>query len=379
MDIQNIRDEINELDEKLVELFVRRMHLARAVAEYKKEHDLPVTDRTREREVLHRLTGEVTPEFQVYTKSLYQKLFELSKTYQSALLSSESALVKQIRASIETTPRLLPARAKVACQGTEGAYSQLACDRIFQTPSVEFFDSFDAVFRAVDSGLCHYGILPIENSTAGSVTSVYELMQKYRFYIVGGTRLCVGHTLMAPCGTRLSDVREVISHEQALSQCSDYLKGMEGVRITRAKNTALAAKELAASERHDAAVICSADCAELYGLCVLESSVANTENNHTRFICIAKEPEIYPGANRTSLMVRLPHKPGALYGLLARFDALGINLTKIESRPIAGTDFEFMFYFDIDASVYDDALLALLAQLEAEMSGLTYLGSYYEC
>ena len=379
MDIQNIRNEINELDDQLVDLFVRRMQIAREVAEYKKEHNLPVTDRTREREVLHRLTGQVAPEFSAYTKSLYQKLFELSKTYQSTLLSGESTLAKQITSALESTEKLLPARAKVACQGTEGAYSQLAADRMFQTPSVEFFDSFDAVFRAVDSGLCRYGVLPIENSTAGSVTAVYELMQKYRFSIVGGARLCVGHTLMAPVGTSLSDVREVFSHEQALAQCSDYLKQMEGVTVTRAKNTALAAKELAASARRDAAVICSADCAALYGLSILETSVANTENNHTRFICIAKELEIYPGADRTSLMVRLPHKPGALYALLARFDALGINLTKIESRPIKGTDFEFMFYFDIDASVYDKNLLDLLAQLEAEIPNLVYLGSYHEC
>ncbi|MBP3686600.1 MAG: hypothetical protein J6J21_06175 [Clostridia bacterium] len=145
------------------------------------------------------------------------------------------------------------------------------------------------------------------------------------------------------------------------------------------QNTAIAAKELAESGRQDAAVICSADCAELYGLSVLEHSVANTENNHTRFICIAKELEIYPGADRTGLMVRLPHKPGSLYSLLSRFDALGINLSKLESRPIAGTDFEFMFYFDVDASVYDENLLSLLSQLEAEIPGLVYLGSYHEC
>lgn len=379
MDIQNIRDEINEIDDRLVELFVRRMQIAQDVATYKKEHNLPVTDRTREREVIYRLTEKVDPAFSSYTRSLYQKLFELSKTYQSALLSGESSLVKQISSALETTEKRLPARAKIACQGTEGAYSQLAADRIFTTPCVEFFDSFDAVFRAVDSGLCRYGVLPIENSTAGSVTAVYELMQKYRFYIVGGARLCVGHALLAPKQTALSDVREVYSHEQALAQCSDYLKQLDGVVVTPAKNTAIAAKELAESGRRDAAVICSADCAQLYGLSVLEHSVANTENNHTRFICIAKELEIYPGADRTGLMVRLPHKPGSLYSLLSRFDALGINLSKLESRPIAGTDFEFMFYFDVDASVYDENLLSLLSQLEAEIPGLVYLGSYHEC
>lgn len=378
MDIQALRENINRIDDELVRLFEERMRTARSIAQYKQEHSLPVSDRTREREVIHRLTGEVSPEFASYTKSLYTTLFELSKTYQSSVLRGDSKLASDIKEALETTEKLFPARAVVACQGTEGAYSQFACESMFQYPSIIYTDTFEGVFRAVDSGLCRYGILPVENSTAGSVTAVYELMQKYKFHIVASTRLCIDHAMLANGKIPLSDIKEVFSHEQALNQCSEYLSRMPGVRLTVCKNTAIAAKELAESGRKDAAVICCSECADLYGLCEIAGGIANTENNHTRFICISKKIEIYPGANRTSLMARLPHKPGALYHIISRFAALGINLTKLESRPIPGKDFEFMFYFDIDASIYSPELIELFSQLEYEIPELGYLGSYHE-
>lgn len=378
MDIQKLREEINSLDDALVELFCRRMETAKKIAEYKKENALPVFDRTREREVLHRLTGQAPKELVSYIKALYATLFELSKTHQLSVLNTPSLLTEKIHSALRETPSEFPSRATIACQGTEGAYSQAACDRMFSCPSIHYVDNFNAVFHAVDSGLCQYGILPVENSTAGSVTAVYELMQKYKFHIVKSTKLFINHSLLACRGAKLSDVKEIFSHEQALHQCSDYTAKLPGVKVTVCKNTAIAARDLAASGRTDAAVICSSDCADLYNLSVLATGISNTQNNYTRFICISKKLEIYPGANRTSLMVRLPHKPGSLNALLSRFNALDINLTKLESRPVIGTNFEFMFYFDIESSVYSPQFTELLAQLEYELPELTYLGSYYE-
>ena len=378
MDIQKLREEINSIDDKMVELFCRRMETAQKIAEYKKENNLPVFDRTREREVLYRLTDSVPKELESYTKALYATLFEVSKTHQLSVLHNQSPLAEKIRTAITETAPEFPARATIACQGTEGAYSQCACDRMFPYPSILYVDSFNAVFRAVDSGLCQYGILPVENSTAGSVTAVYELMQKYKFHIVKSTKLFINHTLLACHGTALSDVKEIFSHEQALHQCSDYTAKLPGVKVTVCKNTAIAARDLAASGRTDAAVICSSDCADIYNLSVLATGISNTQNNYTRFICISKNLEIYPGADRTSLMVRLPHKPGTLYSLLSRFNALGVNLTKLESRPVIGSNFEFMFYFDIESSVYTPQFSELLSQLEYELPEMTYLGSYHE-
>ncbi|MDO4528498.1 MAG: prephenate dehydratase [bacterium] len=275
------------------------------------------------------------------------------------------------------TPVSRPERATVACQGVEGAYSQFACDKMFTYPSIMYFSGFEDVFKAVDSGLCRYGILPVENSTAGSVNKVYDLMNKYKFYITHSLKLFIGHALLAPEGVNLGDIKEVFSHEQALNQCSEYLASL-GVKITVCENTAAAAKMVAESGRKDCAAIGSKDCAELYGLHVIKSGIQNTDNNYTRFICISKNLEIHPGANKTSIMMTIPHKPGSLYNIISSFAALGLNMTKLESRPLPGTNFEFMFYFDIDASVYSDNLKILLNELEHDAEQFSYLGSYTE-
>ncbi len=378
MDMEKLRNEIDEIDDSLVKLFEKRMQSTARLAKHKKEHSVPVSDRTREREIIYRMSGKVAPELAGYTKSLYNTLFDLSKSYQNSLISPESKLASEIKKSLEGSEKLFPERAVVACQGTEGAYSQFACDRMFKYPEIMYVNSFDSVFEAVGRGLCRYGILPLENSTAGSVTAVYELMQKHKFYIVGSIKLCISHSLLAAPGVRLDGVKEIFSHEQALNQCSKFLSELKDVKVTVCANTAEAAKSVADSGRSDCAAICSGDCAELYGLSEIASGISNTENNYTRFICISKELEIYPGASCTSLMVRLPHKPGSLYSVISRFAALGVNLTKLESRPVPGSDFEFMFYFDVDASVYSPELAELITQLENELPGLVYLGSYNE-
>ncbi len=377
MDINELRQEIDSIDKQLTELFEKRMKTAANIAAYKKENGLAVYDRERERKVFNKVTEMTSPEIQSYTKTLYQTIFDLSRSYQKKLMNPASDLVKMLDEVTASTPLQRPDRAVVACQGVEGAYSQFACDKLFAYPSIMYFAGFEDVFKAVDSGLCRYGILPLENSTAGSVNSVYDLMKKYKFYITHSTKLCIGHSLLAPVGTKLDDIKEVFSHEQALNQCSDFIKSI-GAKVTVCKNTAAAAKMVAESGRKDCAAIGSKDCAELYSLKVLKSGVQNTDNNYTRFICISKTPEIYPGAKKTSIMLTIPHKPGSLYNIISKFAALGLNMTKLESRPIPGSNFEFMFYFDIDASVYSENLKALLGELESDCEQFSYLGSYTE-
>ena len=377
MDINELRLEIDSIDKQLTELFEKRMKTAASIAAYKKENGLAVYDRERERKVFNKVTEMTSPEIQSYTKTLYQTIFDLSRSYQKKLMNPASDLAKMLDEVTASTPLQRPDRAIVACQGVEGAYSQFACDKIFAYPSIMYFAGFEDVFKAVDSGLCRYGILPLENSTAGSVNSVYDLMKEYNFYITHSTKLCIGHSLLAPVGTELADIKEVFSHEQVLNQCSDFIKSI-GAKVTVCKNTAAAAKMVAESGRKDCAAIGSKDCAELYSLKVLKSGVQNTDNNYTRFICISKTPEIYPGAKKTSIMLTIPHKPGSLYNIISKFAALGLNMTKLESRPIPGSNFEFMFYFDIDASVYSENLKALLSELESDCEQFSYLGSYTE-
>ena len=378
MSMEELRKEIDEIDEQLVALFVKRMGVSARVAEEKKQKGRAVLDPARERRLLERVSELAGEELESQTRVLYNLILSLSRSHQNHCLGFDGALLDKIRDGIQNTGKVFPERAFVACQGVEGAYSQLACDKLFPAANIMYMNSFEGVFNAVDKGLCRYGILPLENSAAGSVNQIYDLMMKYNFHIVRSTRLHISHVLLAPKGAKLADIKEIYSHEQAIRQCSEFLQGLKGVHVHVCENTAMAAKAVAESGRNDVAAISSESCAALYDLDILETALPNVDNNYTRFICISKPLEIYPGANRTSLMLVLPHKPGALHSILSKFYSLGVNLLKLESRPIPGRDFEFMFYFDIEVSVYAEAFENLLSQLQAEAEKFQYLGSYNE-
>ena len=378
MDLNELRQQINSIDDELLNLFTRRMDLASQVADYKRAHDLPILQPAREREILKNAAEKAGPELGGYARVLFSMLMELSKSYQNKRNNKEIELHRQIESAIETTPRLFPRSPMVACQGVEGANSQIACEKIFQSPFIMYFKSFESVFTAIEQGLCQYGILPIENSTAGSVKKVYDLMIHHNFSIVRTFRLKVDHNLLTKKGVKLEDVKEIYSHEQAIGQCGAFLEKLTGVKVIAVENTAVAAKMVAESDRTDIAAISSRSCAELYGLQNLAPSIQDKDNNRTRFICISKNLEIYPGADKTSIMMVLPHRPGSLYRVLARLYVLGINVTKLESRPIPNRDFEFMFYFDLDTSIYSEEFVQLMCELDDLCEEFKYLGSYSE-
>ena len=378
MDMTELRGRIDAADEALINAFVERMNVSGEIAQYKAAHGLPVLDKKREREKLYAVSGKVPEDMQSYAVELYSLLFELSRSRQNRLLHKQSPLAESVQSAIENTPPLFPEKAAVACQGVEGSNSQIACERLFRLPREHYFSSFDEVFNAIENGLCRYGVLPIENSTAGSVNAVYDLMMRHHFHIVRSVRVKVDHNLLALPGAKLSGIREIYSHEQALSQCAKFLASFPNVNVIPCENTAMAAKLVADSGRDDVAALSTHACERLYHLACLAPSVQDTADNYTRFICITRDLEIYPGADRTSLMMTLPHEPGALYKVLSRLYALGINLNKLESRPIPERSFEFMFYFDLENPVYDPAFLQLLSELGDISEEYTYLGSYSE-
>lgn len=377
-DLSKLREEINSVDREIVELFKRRMTIAASVAEYKREHNLPVLDAARERALLARISDMAGEEFDGYARTLYHTMLDVSRAYQYTKLNSESKVYADIKKTMDNTADIFPPRARVACQGVEGAYSQIAAEKLFELPQISYYKSFDAVFSAIESDECRYGVLPIENSTAGSVKKVYELMLEHKFHIVRSVRVKIDHNLLCKKGTKLENIKEIISHEQAISQCTAFLRSLGDVKITIAPNTAVAAKTVAESGRDDIAALSSRFCAELYGLENIASSVQDNGNNHTRFICISKTPEIYPGADKLTLMMVTNNKPGALYNVLSCFNALGVNMTKLESCPIPERDFEFMFYFDFTVSVYSQNLERLLCELEARGERYKLLGVYSE-
>ena len=378
MDLKDARVRIDSIDDEITRLFAERMGIARDIAAYKSEHKLPIFDRERERAVLNRVEDKVGPELESYANVLYTTLFDVTRSYEYRSLTTESPIGGAIKQALKDTPEVFPNRSVVACQGVEGSFSQSACDRIFNMPSIMYFDNFRSVFQAVESGFCTYGVLPIENSTAGSVNEVYDLMRKHKFYIVRGAKIKVEHCLLAKKGTKLSDIKEIYSKDIALDQCSDFLGTLKGVQLKACENTAMAARMVMESDRNDIAAVSSRNCAELYGLESLEDGIQNNKNNYTRFICISKNLEIYPGANKTSLMFSIAHKPGSLYHVVSRFSALGLNLTKLESRPMPDTDFQFMFYFDLEANIHDEKVQRLLCEFDDEFEKFTYLGRYSE-
>lgn len=378
MELNNYREHLDTIDKELLRLFIERMAIAGEIAQWKQQNRMPVLDLRREKEKL-RAMEEMSPEdLKEYSVSLFSLIMELSRSYQNRIIHPASAETLAIEQALKETPQLFPETAIVACQGVEGAYSGIACEKLFKRPSIFYFSSFDAVFSAIEKGLCRYGVIPVENSTAGTVNAVYDLMRKHDFRIVRSVRVKIDHNLLVKPGTKPEDIREIYSHAQAIAQCSAFLQSMPNVKVIPCENTAVAAKKVAESQDKGIAALSSRSCSKLYGLEILKADVQDSGNNHTRFICISKNLEIYPGADRTSLMMVLPHEPGSLYRLLSRFNALGINLTKLESRPMPERSFEFMFYFDLDTSVYSPRFIQLMGELPDISEEHEYLGSYSE-
>lgn len=379
-DIAELRRDIDEIDDKIAELFLKRMDMMEDVAEAKKGSGATVSDPARERLILSRVTNAVGEKHEDAARLLFRTMFGITKARQRVLLNGESVFAQTIKKAVAATSDKFPKRALVACPGVEGAYAQQAASRMFALPTIVYFNDFDKIFESVEKGLCPYGILPIENSAAGSVAAVYDLMQKHKFHIVRSLKLKIDHVLLAPKGTKLSDVKIIESHPHALAQCSEFFRSHSDVEMKPAINTATAAEALAANKTPGVAVIASRTCADLYGLEIIAERIQNAALNYTRFICIAKNPEIYSDANRIGIMLSLPHKPGSLNDIISKFSAIDVNLTKLESRPVPGMDFEFRFIFEFEASVSETSVLSLLADLAAdpEIDRFTFLGAYSE-
>lgn len=375
-ELKDLRLKIDELDDKIVELYQERMNIAKQVGLLKKETGNILVDVDREKSILNRVTSKVEEDIKIYTKQLFNTLFDTSKAYQSNFLKIDSPIKTQLNQALLNIEKF-PVSASVACQGVAGAYSSIAAERLFELSDITYFKDFNGVFSAIEKGFCEYGILPVENSTAGSVNSVYDLMKKHEFYIVKSMSLRVQHCLLTKNGVKLEDVKEIVSHEQAFNQCKNLLSKLN-VKVTIVENTAIAAKMVAESSRTDLAAISSRECAGIYGLKVLQSNVQDAENNVTRFICISKKLKVFNGANKISLMLNIPHIKGSLNKILTKFSTLNLNLTKLESRPLPNTDFEFAFYFDFEGDVKDVFVQNLLSELQNESDSFTFLGYYKE-
>lgn len=375
MDISELRKKIDKVDDQLLQLFLERMELSEGIAAYKNERMLPIENKSREREILSGVM-ERAGKYEQYAFHLFSTLFNLSKSRQSELYSAPTRVREQVERALSHGQPIFPKSGTIACQGVEGGNSQEACDKLFPRGRLVYVKTFEAVFDAVESGLCQYGVLPIENSSNGSVRSVYALLRKKHFSIVRSTVLRIRHDLLTLPGVKMEDIRTIYSHEQAIGQCHAFLKALPNVRVVPCANTAVAAKLVAEGNDPTAAAIASARCAELYGLQSLRTDIQDALNNYTQFICIEKEPKMYDGANRISLILACRNKPGALCEMLDRLSAHDVNMTKLESCPVAGSDFEFIFFMELDATVRDPGVLSMLEEMERNSGEMLFLGCY---
>lgn len=366
-----VDNKINNIDDQMLNLFLQRLSLSSG------NSASPLETKAQKRAILKSVC-EKAGDMERYAYRFFENLLELTDIRDCELSSSNSALRQSLDQALANTDRIFPQSGIIACQGVEGGNSQAACDQLFPRGHLMYVKTFEAVFSAVESGLCQYGVVPIENSNNGSVRAVYDLLQKNNCYIVRSTRLCIRHQLLVKPGTKLEDITEIFSHEQALGQCSQYLSKLKGVTLHPCANTAVAAQMVAESEDKHMAAICAPVCADLYNLEALVSDIQNNDNNYTRFICISKRPEIYTGSNKLSLVLALDNKPGALHDTLSLFSNLGINMTKLESCPVSGTNFEFIFLVDLDASIEDPCVIPMLEQLQRSCRNFHFLGNYSE-
>ena len=369
MDLQELRLQINDVDKQLQELFTKRMRLCYQVAEYKIANDLPVFHKDRENEIIARVTENAPDDLKGATRVYFQTMMDVSKCmqYQQFFADTDSVPYK---------PLDLSGRHTVAVPGTNGSYNHLACSNLFDDFEPLFREEFEDVFRAVSEGEAEFGILPIVNSTAGSVAQTYELMKQYDFKICAGTKLRISHCLAVKAGTKMEDIKAVYSHEQGLQQCSDFIRG-HGFKTHRYANTSLAAKFIKESAEPFAA-ICSEKAAEECGLEILQKNIQNAEENYTKFILISKETYKSANANTISVCLALPHQSSSLYRLLTKFSVAGLNLSMIESMPIANTDFDVVFYLDFHGAIDTPEVAKLISELEQELSYFKFLGNYEE-
>lgn len=375
MDLLELRNEIDKLDDELIPLLLKRMDISRQVAEYKVKNGIPVLNEKRELEILDDVASKCGEQGEAM-KTVFSAIMDASRALQHKIIGGGDELRTLIN-SAKSGKNLTANGEPIACQGVQGAYSGKTAEALFPDSPIIFHKQFEDVFEAVNQNKARYGIIPVENSTAGSVHESYDLIMKYKFFIVGAYDLRVDHCLCAKPNVEFENIDDVYSHPQALSQCNIFLKHFDFTGINFS-NTAAAAKFVAESDKNNIAAICSESAAKKYGLRIIRKGIQNVTNNTTRFIVISKELVIDDDAEKISLIFSAPHRTGSLYRVLGRFSMTGLNLTKLESRPVANGKFDYYFYVDILGSVRDEQTLDLLCALSDELPEFSFLGNYYE-
>lgn len=375
MDLQECRSQLDVIDQQLVELFEKRMQICGEVAEYKLGTGKAVYDGQREAQKLEAV-GDMAhgKENEAAVRELFSQLMTISRRSQYRILAEHG---KGSDLGFEKVEELPTEGVRVVYQGVEGAYQHAAALQYFgDHADVYHVQTFEDAMKEVSDGRADYAVLPIENSSAGAVSDNYDLLTKYQNYIVAEIFLPVSHALLARPEAELSDIRTVFSHPQALMQSSVYLNAQRGWRQISVLNTAVAAKKVADEGDRSQAAVASEIAGKLYGLKILQPSIQNNKNNITRFIVLSRKPIFRKDASKVSISFELPHRCGTLYNMLGHIIFNGINMVKIESRPIPGRNWEYRFFIDMEGNLEDAAIRNTLMGIGAEAQNLRILGNY---
>lgn len=370
-----LRAQLDQVDDEIVRLYEERMKLCEAVGEYKVRTGSKVFDRQREREKLADVAAKVSTDFNKKgIQELYQQLMSMSRKLQYQQLVQAGALGRLPFIQIDSLDK---ENARIVFQGTEGAYSQAAMQAYFGKDCNSFHvRTFRDAMYAIEEGAADYAVLPIENSTAGAVAQMYDLLVEFENYIVGETILPITHTLAGLPGTNLGDIRRVYSKAEALMQTSRFLDEHSDWQQISVANTAIAAQKILEDGDKSQAAVCSAYAARIYGLSVLKEGINDDASNSTRFIVVTNQKVFLKEARKISLCLELPHESGSLYHLLSHFIYNDLNMTKIESRPIEGRSWEYRFFIDFEGNLAEAGVKNAIRGLREESRSLKILGNY---
>jgi chorismate mutase/prephenate dehydratase len=374
-DLKDLRNEIDVIDRQMVELFEKRMDICQQVAEYKIETGKKVFDRGREEAKLEVLKGMTHNDFNEHgVEELFQQIMAMSRKLQYQMLAQNGVVG---RLPFITVDEIEKSKVRVVFQGVEGAYSQAAMKQYFNDDITSFHvEQWRDAMEAIAEGSADFAVLPIENSTAGSVDDMYDLLVEFENYIVGEQIIRCQHKLLGLPGTKLSDIQKVYSHQQALSQCKPFLEEHREWQQIPLENTAVAARRVATEWDKTQAAIASAFAGEHFGLEILAEDIYVNEANSTRFIIITNQRIFRKDADKISICFEVPHRSGSLYNILSHFIYNNLNMMKIESRPITGRNWEYKFFIDFEGNLNDGAVKNALRGIREEATNMKILGNY---
>lgn len=375
MDLLELREKLDRIDEQIVKLYEERMEISSQVADYKIETGKKVLDKSREEEKLRTVRSMTHNDFNAHgVQELFEQIMSMSRKLQYNKLAQQGTHGKLPFIDVD---RLDTRNARVVFQGAEGAYSQMAMMRYFgEDVNCLHVDTFRDAMCAIEEGSADYAVLPIENSTAGIVNEIYDLLVEYENYIVGEQIIKIEHCLIGLPGTDFEQIKTVYSHPQSLMQSARYLNSHEGWQQISMQNNAFAARKISEDRDFSQVAIASEQAAKIYGLEVLERGVNQSETNSTRFIIVTNQKIFLKDAKKVSICLEVPHESGSLYHMLSHIIYNNLNMTRIESRPIEGRNWEYRFFIDFEGNLADGAVKNALRGLREEARNMKILGNY---